>query len=106
MSVRSVVSFVLKTVAIAIVLLIVMVVVSSIALPAETMEAAPQEAGDAMLRLLIVCVVDALILVLTITQSRWRGLPLLLGLIVAYYGTQTVVGQIEAISRPTEAADA
>lgn len=97
LSARGVVSFVLKTVVIAIVLLIVMIIASTLTLPAESVEAAPEAAGGVMLRLFIVCLVDALILSLVITQTRWRGWPLVLGLTFAFFGTKTLVGQIEAI---------
>ncbi|HSM56926.1 MAG TPA: hypothetical protein VK879_12315 [Candidatus Sulfomarinibacteraceae bacterium] len=96
-SAKSVIRFALKTLAVAIVLLIVMIVASSVLLPAETMDAAPEEEGNVMLLLFIICFVDALILALVITQSRWRGWPLILGLTFAFYGTKTLVGQIEAI---------
>lgn len=96
-SAKSVIRFALKTLAVAIVLLIVMIVASSVLLPAETMDAAPEEAGNVMLLLFIICFVDALILSLVITQTRWRGWSLILGLTFAFFGTKTLVGQIEAI---------
>ncbi|MFO7918570.1 MAG: hypothetical protein R6V13_10870 [Anaerolineae bacterium] len=97
MSTKNIVGFALKIVAIAIVMLIVMLVVSEITLPAEMTESEPQEGGNVILLLFVVTAIDALILSLVITHSRWRGLPLILGLTFAFYGVRTVVGQIEAI---------
>ena len=97
MSNRNIIGFALKTVALAVVMLIVMVAASTLALPAEMMEAAPEDGGNPIPLLFIVTAVDAMILGLVITQSRWRGLPLILGLTFAFYGVQTVIGQIEAV---------
>ena len=98
MSIKKALGFVLKTALIAIVMLIAMIVATELALPAETMEAASQEqAGNVVLLLLIINVVNALLFGLVVTQSRWRGWPLLLGLTLAFYGVQTLIGQIEAI---------
>ena len=97
MSTRNIVSFALKTVAIAVAMLVVMVVVSTVVLPAETMESAPEEGANTILLLFVINATNALIISLIITQSRWRGWPLILGLTFAFYGVQTLVGQIEAI---------
>ena len=98
MSIKKALGFVLKTAMIAIVMLIAMIVATEFALPAEAMEAASQEqAGNVILLLLIINAVNALLFGLVVTQSRWRGLPLVLGLTFAFYGVQTLIGQIEAI---------
>jgi hypothetical protein len=98
MSIKKALGFVLKTALIAIIMLIAMIVATELALPAETMEAASQEqAGNVVLLLLIINVVNALLFGLVVTQSRWHGWPLLLGLTFAFYGVQTLIGQIEAI---------
>jgi hypothetical protein len=97
MSNRNIVGFVLKTLLVAVVMMIVMVVVSGIALPAEAMESNPEDGANTLPLLFVVTAVDALILSLVITQSRWRGWPLLAGLTFSFYGVQTLVGQIEAI---------
>ena len=97
MSTKNILGFTLKTVAIAVVMLIVMVVVSTLALPAESMESAPEEGANTILLLFVINTTNALIISLVITQSRWRGWPLILGLTFAFYGVQTLVGQIEAI---------
>jgi hypothetical protein len=97
MSIKNTAGFILKTVAIAVAMLLVMVIMSTLTLPAEATENAPQDGGNVMLLLFIVTAVDALILSLVVTQTRWRGLPLILGLTLAFYGVYTVVGQIEAL---------
>mgnify|MGYP001149812829 CR=1 FL=1 len=97
MSLKKMIGFVLRTIVVAVVLLIVMVGVSAFALPMEEMGGASQEGGNALVLLFIVTSIDALILGLVITQSQWRGLPLVAGLTFAFYGVQTLVGQIEAI---------
>jgi hypothetical protein len=94
---KNIIGFGLKTVALAVVMLIVMIVVSAVALPAEMVETAPEDGGNTIPLLFVVTAVDALILGLVITLSRWSGLPLIAGLIFAFYGVQTVVGQIEAV---------
>jgi len=60
-------------------------------------EADAEADGGTVGFLFIICAVDALILSLVVTHSRWRGWPLILGLAFAFYGVQTVVGQIEAV---------
>lgn len=61
------------------------------------MESAPEDGGNPIPLLFIITAVDALILGLVITQSRWSGFPLIVGLTFAFYGVQTFVGQIEAV---------
>lgn len=97
MSIKNGVGFALKTLLLAAALLVVMVIVSSVALPAEMVESSSGDDAGVMVRLFVVNLVNALILGLVIKQSRWRGWPLILGLIFAFYGVQTVVGQIEAV---------
>ena len=97
MSLKQMIGFSFKTLTIAVAILVITIGVSAVALPTETVEASPEEGGNVMVRLFIVCLVDALILSLTLTSSRWRGLPLILGLVFAFYGVQTVIGQIEAV---------
>jgi len=96
-SIKRIAGFVLKTLLVTLVMAIVMVVVSGLALPAGAMEGASQEGANTLLPLFIVTGVDALILSLVITQSRWSGWPLMIGLTFAFYGVHTLVGQIEAI---------
>lgn len=97
MSIKRIAGFALKTLLITLAMTIVMVVVSGVALPAEMVESAPQEGANTLPLLFIVTAVDALILSLVITQSRWSGWPLMVGLTFAFYGVNTLVGQIEAV---------
>jgi hypothetical protein len=97
MSLKQMIGFTFKTLAVAVAILVITIVVSAVALPTETVEASPAEGGSVMVRLFIVCLVDALVLGLAITSSRWRGVPLIVGLVFAFYGVQTVIGQIEAV---------
>ena len=90
--------FALRTVVIAVAMLAAFVIVAQLTAPAAAAAAVPEDqAGGLMLRMLAVVVVDALILGLVVTESRWRGLPLIIGLTVALYGVQTLMGQIEAL---------
>jgi len=97
MSIKSIAGFAFKTLIVALVMAIVMVVVSGLALPPGAMARTPEEGAGTLPLLLIVTGVDALILSLVVTQSRWRGWPLTAGLTFAFYGVQTLVGQIEAV---------
>lgn len=95
---KKAVGFVLKTILTAVVMLIAMVVATELVLPADAMESASQEqAGNVILLLFIINLIDALIFGIVVTRSRWRGLPLVLGLTFAFYGVYTIIGQIEAI---------
>lgn len=97
MSVKRAVSFALKVLGIGVVMFLVLMVVGGLTAPAATAEAAPEHAVALMLPMLLVSMVNALIIAFVITQSSWRGLPLIAGLTTAFYGVQTVVGQIEAL---------
>lgn len=97
MSTKRVMGFALKSLAISVVMLIVMMVGSALLLPAESVEAAPDEGGNVMLLLFVMTTVYALLLGIVITQSQWSGFPLVLGLTLAFFGVHTLVGQIEAI---------
>jgi hypothetical protein len=96
-SIKRIAGFALKTLLVTLAMTIVMVVVSGVALPAEMVESAPQEGANTLPLLLIVTAVDALLLSLVVTQSRWSGWPLMVGLTFAFYGVNTLVGQIEAV---------
>jgi len=97
MSAENILGFAWKTVATAVVMLVVMVVISGLTLPPGSMEAAPDDGAGTLLYLFVITLVDALILNTVITQTRWRGLPLALGLTFAFYGVQTVVGMIASV---------
>lgn len=93
-----VIGFAGKVLLIAAAVFIAILVVGGLTTPAETAQAAPDDGAGVMLPLLLVAVGDALVLALIVTQSRWRGLPLIVGLAAAFYGAQTVLGQIEALA--------
>lgn len=89
--------FGLKTIGVAMAMLITVIVVSSLA-PNGVGDADTEGAGVIMLLLLTVTTVDALIIGAVVKNSRWSGWVLTVGLIFSFFGTQTLVGQIEAIA--------
>jgi hypothetical protein len=98
MLIKKTLGFFPKTALIAIVMLIAKIVAAELVLPTEAMESTSLEhAGNVVLLLLIINVVNELLFGFVVSQSRWRGLPLMLGLAFAFYGVQTLIGQIEAI---------
>lgn len=54
------------------------------------------EQGSTALALLVVCLVDVLIIMYIIERSRWRGLRLAASIFIIFYGTMTVMPQIES----------
>jgi hypothetical protein len=88
-------AFVLKTLALTVLLTIVMITVSSAVVPMESFTA--EQESTSLLPLLIVCLTYALIFNLVVSQTRWSGTPLVLGLMVGFYGVHTLLGQIEAL---------
>ena len=88
--------FGLKTIAVAVAMLITIIVVTSL-VPNGAGDADAEGAGVIMLLLLAVTTVDALIIGLVVKSSRWSGWVLTVGLIFSFFGAQTLVGQIEAI---------
>lgn len=88
-------TFLLKTLALAVLLIIVMIVVSSTVVPMESFTA--EQESTSLLPLLIVCVTYAVIFNLVVSQTRWSGTPLVLGLMIGFYGVHTLLGQIEAL---------
>jgi hypothetical protein len=95
MKMKNIVNFTWKSTALAVLILITTIVVSTLVVPISE-EAAQQDQGQIMLRMFIIAAVDALLIGAVITQSRWCGVPLVLGLTFAFYGVQTVIGQMEA----------
>ena len=93
---KTILSFILKTLLLSAVMLVVTIIISMIRpLPAEGNTA--QDEGTIMLLLFTVTTVYALVIGLVIKNARGSRLQLILGLILAFYGVQTVIGQIEAI---------
>lgn len=83
-----------KSLVLASALFVTMIIVSGIAVPVES---PAENASQTMLLLFIVNFVNAVLISLVVTQTRWSGWPLVLGLTAAFYGVQTVIGQIEAV---------
>ncbi len=85
----------LKTIFLTVILMIVMIAVSSAVVPMDAFNT-EQESGS-LLPLLLVCLTYAVVFTLVVTQTSWRGIPLILGLSLSFYGVQTLIGQIEAL---------
>ncbi len=86
----------LKTIGIAVAMLITVILVTSL-VPNGVGDADTEGAGLIMLLLLAVTTVDALIIGAVIKNSRWSGWVLTVGMVFSFFGAQTLVGQIEAI---------
>ena len=95
MKTKGILSFILKTLLVSAVMLVVTSVISMVR-PLSAGESTAQDEGTIMLLLFIVTTVYALVIGLVVHNARGSRLQLIVGLIVAFYGVQTVVGQIEA----------
>ena len=96
MKAKKILSFILKTLLLSVGMLVVTIIISMIRpLPSEGNSA--QDEGTIMLLLFTVTTVYALVIGLVIKNARGSRLQLVLGLMLAFYGVQTVIGQIEAI---------
>jgi hypothetical protein len=95
MTLKNSLTFLLKTLALTVILTLVMIVVSTAVVPMDGFTA--EQESTSLLPLLIVCLTYALVFILVVTQTRWRGSPLVFGLMIGFYGVQTLVGQIEAV---------
>ena len=89
-----VVSFILREIALTIVLFVCFAVGSGVAMRGVSQPRA--EGGSAALALVAVCVIDALILSYLIVRSRWAGVRLMLAIFVVFYGVATFMPQIES----------
>ena len=96
-SIKKWAGFSLRVLVLAATLFLTLMVVSSITAADVAAETNPQEVGRMMSSLFLASLVDATILALIVRFSRWRGLSLILGLALAFFGVQTVMGQIEAL---------
>jgi len=97
MTIKNELGFTFKTLIIAVVMLFAMVAASVLTLPTESMGDSTGQQDSVMLLLFVINAVNALLIALVIRHSRWRGIPLIAGLLVAFYGVQTFIGQIEAV---------
>jgi len=96
MKAKKILSFILKTLLLSAVMLM-MTFISSMIRPLSQEGNAAQDEGTIMLLLFTVTSVYALTIGLVIKNARGSRLQLILGLLLSFYGVQTVMGQIEAI---------
>lgn len=85
-----------------VILLIVYFAASAMALPDMAASTSPDDAGAAMLGVLVMILVNALILTTIVKLSSWKGWTLVAGLTFSFYGVHTFVGQIEAFAFLTD----
>jgi hypothetical protein len=69
--------------------------VSAALLPAASEQAAPVQAGAALVALLAVSLLNTLVLGYVVIRSRWAGWKLVLEIFFMFYGVMTVMKQIE-----------
>jgi hypothetical protein len=93
---KNLLSFILKTLLLSAVMLVITIIISMIR-PLSAEGSTAQDEGTIMLLLLTVTTVYALVIGLVIKNAWGSRLQLILGLIIAFYGVQTVIGQIEAV---------
>lgn len=93
---QSVLIFILKTLGLSTVMLLVTIIISMIR-PLAGEENSAQDEGTIMLLLFVLTTVYALVITLVVKNAKGSRLQLIPGLILAFYGVQTVIGQIEAI---------
>lgn len=88
-----------KMIALSLILTVSMVIISGFVVPMDGAQstASAGDEGRIILLLWIVNAVNAFLISLVVLKTEWRGWSLVLGLSLAFYGVQTVVGQIEAI---------
>jgi len=96
MKLKSVLSFIMKTLILSVVMLLVTIIISMIR-PLSAEENAAQDEGSIMLLLFVLTTVYALVIGLVIKNAKGSRIQLIPGLILAFFGVQTVIGQIEAI---------
>mgnify|MGYP006289727891 CR=1 FL=1 len=77
-------------------ILFLAIMIAGMIFPAPMGETTEQEQQQIMGLLFLVLLVYALLLNLIVAKSSWRGIKLFIGLLIGFYGVQTVIGQIEA----------
>lgn len=95
MGIKKGLHFVWKTLAISMIMLLFLMIASA-AFPMPTESASGSE-GSIMILLFIITTVYALLIGIIMQAARGSGLQLIFGVMVSFYGVQTVVGQIEAL---------
>ncbi|HKK61243.1 MAG TPA: hypothetical protein VJ951_01705 [Bacteroidales bacterium] len=96
MTLKNVLNFILKTLLISAVMLVVTIIVSMFR-PLTTEGSTTHNEGIIMLLLMTLTTVYSLVIGLVIKNARGSRLQLIMGLLIAFYGVQTVIGQIEAL---------
>jgi hypothetical protein len=96
MKTKKILSFILKTLLLSAIMLVVTIIISMIR-PFSAGESTAQDEVTIMLLLFVVTTVYAMVIGLVIKNAKGSRLQLILGLLLAFYGVQTVIGQIEAI---------
>lgn len=94
MNLRSGLSFILKIVVLTLLLMVIMSAASLAVGLGDTGQVDVAAAGQA---LLIVCLLYSIVLSYPIIRSRWYGLPLVLTVVVVFYGIMTFLSQIETV---------
>jgi len=97
---KKVLSATLKTFAVIFAMMLSFMIATGISNPQATAQSAaqsPEEAAQAGLTLLIVSIINALILTYPIARSRWHGLKLIAAIIIVFFGTQTIMSQVETV---------
>jgi hypothetical protein len=87
---------VLKLALLSALLFVCFAVVSAVVLPPVGAPPSPEEAAVSTLALLAVCVLDTAVLAYVILRSRWGGWRLIATVFLVFFGTTTVMSQIES----------
>jgi hypothetical protein len=96
MNVKTGLVLVLKLAGLSVLLFICFVVASAVLPASDAASQSPEEAAVAALALLAVCVLETVVLAYLILRSRWTGWKLIGTVFLAYFGTTTVMSQIES----------
>lgn len=100
MSTKMIIILGLKVIALTIILFLCFTVASIVSgvstLPAGA-EPPPVDAGSTVLPLLVVSLLETTVLTYIILRSRWTGWKLVGAIFLAFYGSNTVVAQIESV---------
>jgi hypothetical protein len=96
MNVKTGLVLVLKLAGLSVLLFICFAVASAVLPPSDAAPQSPEEAAVAALALLVVCVLDTAVLAYIVLRSRWTGWRLIATVFLAYFGTTTVMSQIES----------
>lgn len=96
--IRNVLSTTFKVILLSVLASIITLVVSSLTASSAAQAFDPDQAGAALIGIIIVSFVDVIILLSIIRLSSWSGWALIAGLAFSYFGVKTFIGQIEALA--------